>query len=69
MIMSPNERPRKEAGWEESEINEKEPRGVEAPARVKSKELNVVDGARLLRPFCQVPRKQDYRNVAISCEG
>jgi len=50
-------------------LNEKELRRVEALARVKSKELNVVDAAGLLRPFCQVPRKQDYRNAVISCEG
>jgi len=37
-------------------INEKELRRVEALVRVKSKELKVVDAARLLRPLCQVPR-------------
>ncbi len=37
---------------------------MEAPGRVKSRELNVVDAASLLRLLCQVPRNGAYRNVA-----
>jgi len=37
-------------------VNEKELRRVEAPVRVNSEELKLVDAASFLRPLCQVQR-------------
>ena len=45
-------------------INEKELRRVEALARVKRKELKVVDAASLLGPLRQVPRNASVLSEA-----